>query len=338
MPTLVSVIVPAWNVEHLLPRCLDSLLAQSHRPLEIIVVDDGSTDGTAAVMRDYRERHPEVHLISQPHRNVGPARNAGLSVARGEYIGFVDADDWVEPEFYAELVRIAETSGADVVVCGLWFHLGRLRAPFPVLPRASTLSGDRAASLALNPIRMPSFAWDKLYRRALLCEEAPFPAIYYEDIATTPRVLARCTSVAITRRSYYHYCMRSGSITGSFAARNAFAVVSALNILRHDLQATGRWQQDQAGYRRMVWLIGAMVGVQILFQPHAVPWRLRLPLLRRLRHRLRKLIGPIPAGRALRVQRLDGADVRTTHPNQPHGAAVIVGASIGCSVTPTHLA
>lgn len=211
MTTMVSVIVPAWNVAHLLPRCLDSLLAQSHRPLEIIVIDDGSTDGTATVMRDYHERHPEVHLISQPHRNVGPARNAGLSVARGEYIGFVDADDWVEPDFYAELVRIAETSGADVVVCGLWFHLGRIKAPFPFLPRASALSGDRAAGLALNPIRMPSFAWDKLYRRALLCDEAPFPAIYYEDIATTheswlaptpsPSPAARTTTTACARRA-----------------------------------------------------------------------------------------------------------------------------------------
>ncbi|PFG17169.1 glycosyltransferase involved in cell wall biosynthesis [Propionicimonas paludicola] len=334
MPTLVSVVVPAWNVAHLLPRCLDSLLAQSHRPLEIIVVDDGSTDGTAAVMQDYHERHPEVHLISQPHRNVGPARNAGLSVARGEYVGFVDADDWVEPEFYAKLVGIAETSGADVVVCGLWFHLGRLRAPFPFLPRASLLSGDRAASLALNPVRMPSFAWNKLYRRALLGEEAPFPAIYYEDIATTPRILARCTSVALTRRSYYHYCMRRDSITGSFAARHAFAVASALNLVRHDLQATGRWEQDQVGYRRLVWLTGAMVSIQILFQPHAVPWRLRLPLLRRFRHRLRTLTGPIPPGRALRVQELSDADVRTTHSAQPHSAAVIVATSGGGDTTP----
>ena len=122
---------------------------------------------------------------------------------------FVDADDWVEPDFYAELVRIAETSGADVVVCGLWFHLGRIKAPFPFLPRASALSGDRAAGLALNPIRMPSFAWDKLYRRALLCDEAPFPAIYYEDIATTheswlaptpsPSPAARTTTTACVR-------------------------------------------------------------------------------------------------------------------------------------------
>ena len=123
--------------------------------------------------------------------------------------------------------------------------------------------------------------------------------------------------------------MRPDSITGNFGARNAFAAVSALNILRYDLLATGRWQQDRAGYRRMVWLIGVMVSVQILFQPHAIPWRLRLTLVRRLWRRLRKLSGPIPPARALRVQEMDGADVRTTHPNQPHGAAVTVAASIG---------
>jgi len=334
MPTLVSVVVPAWNVAHLLPRCLDSLLAQTHRPLEIIVVDDGSIDDTAAVMQDYRERHSEVHLISQPHRNVGPARNAGLSVARGEYISLVDADDWVEPEFYAELVRIAESSGADVVVCGLWSHLGRLRTPFPFLPRASILSGDRAASLALNPVRLPSFAWNKPYRRALLCDEAPFPAIYYEDIATIPRVLARCEAVAITRRPYYHYCMRSDSITGSLGARNAFAVASALNLLRYDLRATGRWERDQTAYRRMVRLLGVLVGIQILLQPHAVAWRLRLPLLRRFRRRLQRLAGPIPAGQALRVQELDDAELRTTLAEQPHSATVILAPSGGAGRPP----
>ncbi|MBI5027472.1 MAG: glycosyltransferase family 2 protein, partial [Actinobacteria bacterium] len=104
---LVSVVVPVFNVERWLPRCLDSLLAQDHRPLEVIAVDDGSRDGSADVLRRYAAAHAEVRVVLQEHRGLGPARNAALTLATGEYVTMVDADDWIEPTFVSDTLRIA---------------------------------------------------------------------------------------------------------------------------------------------------------------------------------------------------------------------------------------
>ena len=287
---LVSVLVPVLNVAALLPRCLDSLLAQTHRPLEIIVVNDGSTDDSAEVLRDYAERYPEVRAISQAHRGVGPARNAALSLAGGDYVAMVDADDWVEPTFLTDTARLARETGADVVVTSLWFHFWGVRIPFPFRPRVPQLTGFEAAELSLHLTRFPAFAWNKLYRRDLFRPgEQPFPNIYYEDIATTPLLLARAGTVAQTRRAYYHYCLRKDSITGAFGVRNVFAFAAALAILRRELQREGRWEAWYPSFRGLLRQARVMMTLQVLLQPNRIPLRSRGPLLARFARRLRAL-------------------------------------------------
>lgn len=293
MEPLVSVIVPALNVAHLLPRCLDSLLAQHHRPLQIIVVDDGSTDDTAAVLRRYAELHQEVQVISQEHRGIGPARNAALRVARGPYIAMVDADDWVEPDFISDLVGVAEASRAEVVVGNFTFDFWGMRVGFPFLPRQEVLTGMQAARLTLHLTRFPAFAWNKLYRRELFVAGAPtFPCIIYEDLATTPRILSRANEVVILRKTYYHYCLRSDSITGNFGARNVFSFAAAIDILRHDLHASGRWESWRPSYLRLLREALVLIAIQVLLQPNRIPLRSRGRLLLRYGSRLRAMSRP----------------------------------------------
>ncbi|MCC6496962.1 MAG: glycosyltransferase [Propionibacteriaceae bacterium] len=289
----MSIIVPAMNVARFLPRCLDSLLAQHHRPLEIIVVDDGSVDDTAAVLRCYAELHPEVQVISQQHRGLGPARNAALRVASGEFIAMVDADDWVEPNFISDLVGTARSSGAEVVVGNFTFDFWGLRLGFPFLPRRAVLTGLQAARLTLHLTQFPAFAWNKLYRRELFDATADtFPCIYYEDLATTPLILSRAREVAIVRKTYYHYCLRGDSITGDFGARNVFSFAAAIDILRHDLHANGRWEAWRPSYRRLLREALVMVSIQVLVQPNRIPVRSRGQLLLRYAGRLRALSRP----------------------------------------------
>jgi glycosyltransferase involved in cell wall biosynthesis len=303
---LVSVLVPVLDVAGLLPRCLDSLLAQTHRPLEIIVVNDGSTDASPDVIEAYAARHPEVHAIHQEHRGVGPARNAALAVAGGEYVAMVDADDWVEPGFLSDSVRLARRTGADVVVTSFWFSALGLSLRFPFASRERTLTGLRAAELSLSMARFPAFAWNKLYRRDLfLPGETPFPSIFYEDLATTPRLLARATTVAQTRRAYYHYCLRSDSITGDFGPRNVFAFAASLAILHTELQELGLWDAWYPAYRKLLRDARVMMTIQVLLQRNRIPFRSRGPLLARFGQRLRALAQPRPgavtaaAGRAV---------------------------------------
>lgn len=114
---LISVIVPIYNMESLLPRCLDSLAAQTLRDLEIICVDDGSTDGSGGIVRKYASGDSRFRLITQENSGRAEARNAGIRAAAAPYLGFADPDDYVEPDMYERLYRLAEETGADMVQC-----------------------------------------------------------------------------------------------------------------------------------------------------------------------------------------------------------------------------
>ena len=113
---LISVIVPVYNVEKYLPKCLDSLLAQTWQELEIIVVDDGSPDNSWDIMQEYARRDSRVRPIRQKNGGLSAARNAGVEAARGEWIGFLDSDDYVAPEMYERLYRAAAEQGAQMAV------------------------------------------------------------------------------------------------------------------------------------------------------------------------------------------------------------------------------
>jgi glycosyltransferase involved in cell wall biosynthesis len=313
---LVSVIVPVLDVADLLPRCLDSLLAQTHRPLEIIVVNDGSVDATPDVIESYAARHPEIRAVHQEHRGLGPARNVALTLAGGEYVAMVDADDWVEPGFIADTVRLARDTGADMVVTRFWFVVGALRLRFPFRSPDRTLTGMQAAKLSLNMASFPAFAWNKLYRRDLfLPDEQPFPNIYYEDLATTPRLLARAGTVTQSNRAYYHYCLRRDSITGDFGPRNVFAFAAALAILRVELQEMGLWEAWYSNYRKLLRDSRVMMTIQIMLQRNRIPLRSRGPLLARFVKRLETLAEPRPEALPAPVGRM--VDPSPAMPGRP---------------------
>ncbi|HEY3339792.1 MAG TPA: glycosyltransferase [Propionicimonas sp.] len=310
---LVSVLVPVLDVAGLLPRCLDSLLAQTHRPLEILVVNDGSSDASADVIDRYAALHPEVRAIHQEHRGLGPARNAALAQASGEYVAMVDADDWVEPDFLSDTVRIARATGADVVVTRFWFVAKGVSLRFPFGLHNRTITGLEAAELSLDMMRFPAFAWNKLYRRDLfLPGEQPFPNIFYEDLATTPRLLVRAATVALTRRAYYRYCLRSDSITGDFGPRNVFGFAAALAILREALHELGLWEAWYPSYRKLLRSSRLMMAIQVLLQRNRIPVRRRGAILARFGERLRALAHPRPVAPAAPASQAVGSPAVAT--------------------------
>ena len=114
---LLSVIVTAYNIEDYLPRCVESLLAQTYSPIEIILVDDGSEDGTPQICDDYAERNENLYVIHQKNGGPSAARNAGLAIAKGDYIGYVDGDDWTEPGMYEAMLKACVETGAQIAIC-----------------------------------------------------------------------------------------------------------------------------------------------------------------------------------------------------------------------------
>ena len=114
---LISVIVTAYNIEKYLSRCMDSLLAQTYRNLEIILVDDGSTDGTPEICEEYVRKSNKVTVIHKENGGPSAARNAGLAIANGEFIGYVDGDDFIEPDMYQDMLSACLKTGAQIAIC-----------------------------------------------------------------------------------------------------------------------------------------------------------------------------------------------------------------------------
>lgn len=115
---MISVIIPVYNVESYLEKCLDSVLSNTYRDLEVICVNDGSTDGCPGILRKWQADDPRIIVIDQENRGLPEARNSGLEIAAGEYIAFIDSDDWIHPRYFESLLNCMEATGADMVVCG----------------------------------------------------------------------------------------------------------------------------------------------------------------------------------------------------------------------------
>lgn len=190
---MVSVVVPVYDVERYLPACLDSVLAQTHRALEVVVVDDGSPDSSGDIAEAYAARDDRVRVVHTPNAGLGAARNEGLRHASGDYVAFLDSDDVVPRTAYATMVRALERSGSDFVTasCVRW-EAGELHEP----PWMARLHAQRRVGITAGEhpeILGDVFAWNKLFRRSWW-ESAGLAwpeGVRYEDQPATTRAYLR---------------------------------------------------------------------------------------------------------------------------------------------------
>ena len=143
---LISVIVPVYNVAPYLTRCLDSIVMQTWQNLEIILVDDGSRDDSVGICDLYAARDARIRVIHKENGGLSSARNAGLDIAAGEYVGFVDSDDWIEPDMFEYLLQNAENYGADIATCG---HVDEFNKSITVKTTEQVLLLDTEGSLRM---------------------------------------------------------------------------------------------------------------------------------------------------------------------------------------------
>lgn len=219
MDALLSVIIPAYNIENYLPMTLDSVLAQTYQNLEIIVVNDGSKDATAQVIDSYAARDPRIKAVHKKNGGVTSARLMGLSIATGQYIGFVDGDDYVEPQMYKRLMDNLQSHGADISHCGYkmmfpngkidyYYNTGKIVAQKGVQGCADLLEGSFVEPGLVN----------KLYRRELFdgLEEWMDSTIRInEDLLMNFFLFRRAKMAVFEDICPYHYVLRRGSAATS---------------------------------------------------------------------------------------------------------------------------
>ncbi len=207
---MISVIVPVFQVEPYLEQSINSIIGQTYPDLEILLIDDGSPDKCGEICDKYEAIDSRVRVIHTENRGLSAARNLGIEHAHGEYLSFVDSDDWIEPNMLERLMKVSEESGADIVVCGRVMEYPNKREI--ISPPPGILKRDEAVkALALLEIRNP--AWDKLWKKKCF-ESIRFPVgRVYEDIATTYRVFLHVEKVACIQEALYHYRIRGDSIS-----------------------------------------------------------------------------------------------------------------------------
>ena len=231
----ISVIVPVYKVEPYLRKCLDSILEQSYKDLDIILVDDGSPDNCGAICEEYAARDRRIRVIHQENGGLSAARNTGLKVAAGEYLGFVDSDDWIEPDMYERMLYGLLQAQADISVCGRKEEYGD-HSVFRGWEQEQVLNTEQAVGLLLADEQMHSYVWDKLYRRDLF-QELQFPVKHtFEDVAVQYRLFLRAEKIICLPKAFYHYRQRSDSIVNDISLKNRVQYFEAVKRRYDDLK------------------------------------------------------------------------------------------------------
>lgn len=236
----VSIIVPIYNVESYVHRCVDSILAQTYQNIEVILVDDGSPDSCPAICDQYAMQDERVKVIHKQNGGLSDARNAGITAATGEWLAFVDGDDWVERSFIATLLKTAMDGEADVAVCGYKFvYPGRSQAV--VIGKHMVLDREAALIDILTYQRYGGvMTWNKLYKTQLFHDNAiQFPkGKIHEDNFTTYKTYMAVQRVAYCDEPLYSYVQREGSIMAETYSKRRLHGLEAARQALSDIEHT----------------------------------------------------------------------------------------------------
>ena len=248
----VSVIVPIYQVEKYLPKCIDSILAQTFCDFELILVNDGTKDNSPAIMQEYAKRDSRIRLVHKENGGLSSARNAGLDVAAGEYIAFVDADDYIEPTLLADTVAAMDRSGADQVlfnyrkvvddqILDAYLHFEDEVIDLEKLGLA------RYFYQYWMPYTHGQEAWSKLYRRSVIEENdlrfMPNNEIFAEDTLFSAMYLLHTKKIAALSKPYVYYIQRGDSLMGLKKPRLAWRLMTLSVRLWAYAKKTGRFDE-----------------------------------------------------------------------------------------------
>lgn len=232
----ISVVIPVYNVEKYLHRCIDSILEQTYKKLEVILVDDGSTDNSSEICDYYMQKDERIKVIHKKNGGLSSARNAGLDIASGDYISFVDSDDWIVEDIYEHCIDLVEAINYDVVDFNCIFTNGELmKINSDIIYKTEIVEGKeilRDYLLRGQTEKTPFSVCRKIYKRNLF-EVICFPeGKINEDIATNYKVLMNCKRLVHTDKIGYYYFQDSKSITRNGLKKRDFDLLDACEELQ----------------------------------------------------------------------------------------------------------
>ena len=221
---LISIIIPVYNAESYIRRCIESVLSQTYKEIQVILINDGSTDNTLSILEEYSRSDSRIQLINKDNSGVSKTRNIGIDISDGEYIGFVDADDYLEPEMYEKLYNAIKKTAADVACCGYYQDFDTYKYEISV---DDSLLADNKTYYELcgtNNILGQYFRqdirsgigdgnWNKLFRKDIISDIRYDNTLYCEDVDFQIKVFEKCKKVVCIKEMLYHYVDNSFSAT-----------------------------------------------------------------------------------------------------------------------------
>lgn len=212
MKDLITIIVPVYNNELFIERCLESIINQTYTNLEIIIVNDGSVDRSLELCNKYKEYDDRVKIISQKNKGPNVARTTGINMAKGKYIGFVDSDDYIEKNMYEYLYNLILKNKADISICG--HNIIKDNSVVDIVNCAKDvliLDKFKGLELIINDKLVNSFSWDKLFSRKLFEDFAFLKLAYHEDLGSIFKLFYKSETIVVGNKPMYNYVRNTES-------------------------------------------------------------------------------------------------------------------------------
>lgn len=247
----ISIIVPVYKVEKYLVRCVDSIVNQTYENLEIILVDDGSPDASGSICDRFTD--PRIRVIHKENGGLSSARNAGLDIATGDYIGFIDSDDWIDSDMFETMLRMAKEEQAEIVCVGNWevdSQTGEKK--LGICPeKTEVVSGEEFTGRMFLWQGCDSSVCDKLFKRTFF-ETLRYPlGQLSEDVATTYKITLQAQKVALCAKPMYYYFQHPESITKLSVSEKTFHYPEHTRVIYDYIRANHPAIEPQARYLRV---------------------------------------------------------------------------------------
>lgn len=237
----VSLIIPVYNVENYIDKCLKSVEQQTCKELEVIIINDGSTDESYEIVRKYVERNKNFQCYSIENRGLGGARNYGLEKASGEYVCFLDSDDYIAPECIETMFNKAKQNKSDIVVCNSCDVIedGTIISYYKNKYKKEVTNVYEEPTILFNRVS----AWGKLYKKALFNELVFVSREWYEDMRMTPKLFLKAKSITYIDNTLFYYVQRNGSIMNNSKVEKNIEIIEAFDDLISYFHKQGVYEQ-----------------------------------------------------------------------------------------------